>query len=127
MVMTNLSVPYRFCRFILRLLENSDSEELQDLLYEKIGELLSCSQSDDEVAAYKTYFLSSSQPQLSVSVRETRAVISGGTTGLSSWTAGQSLAAWLDSRPHLLSGKTVLELGAGAGITGIFALKVRGR
>ena len=58
-------------------------------------------------------------------MREARAVISGGTTGLSSWTAGQSLAAWLDSRPHLLSGKTVLELGAGAGITGIFALKVR--
>ena len=90
MVMTNLSVPYRFCRFMLRLLENFDSEELQDLLYEKVGELFSCSQSDDEVAAYKTYFLSSSQPQLSVSVRETRAVISGGTTGLSSWTAGEA-------------------------------------
>ena len=73
----------------------------------------------------RTYFLSSSQPQLSVSVREARAVISGGTTGLSSWTAGQSLALWLDSRPDLLAGKKVLELGAGAGITGIFALKVR--
>ena len=81
---------------MLRLLENSDSEELQDLLYEKVGELFSSSQSDDEVAAYRTYFLSPSQPQLSVSVREARAVISGGTTGLSSWTAGQSLAAWLD-------------------------------
>ena len=58
-----------------------------------------------------------------MSVRETRAVISGGTTGLSTWTAGQCLARWLDSRPDLISGKTVLELGAGAGLTGIFALK----
>ena len=56
-------------------------------------------------------------------MREARAVISAGTTGLSTWTAGQSLAHWLDSQPRLLSGKTVLELGAGAGLTGIFALK----
>ena len=111
---------------MLKMLEDSDSEELQDVLYEKVGELFSCSQSDDETAAYRTYFLSTTQPQLSVSVREARAVISGGTTGLSSWTAGQCLAVWLDSRPHIVSGKTVLELGAGAGITGIFALKVRG-
>ena len=109
---------------MLRLLENSESEELQDLLYSKVGELISSSEADGEAAAYKTYFLSPSQPQLSVSVREARAVISAGTTGLSSWTAGRSLALWLDSRPHLLSGKTVLELGAGSGITGIFALKV---
>ena len=56
MVMTNLSVPYRFCRFMLRLLENSDSEELQDLLYEKVGELFSSPQTDDEVAAYRDVY-----------------------------------------------------------------------
>jgi len=113
----------RYCRLMLRLLENSDAEQLQELLYEKVGKLYSSSQSDDDVAAYRTYFLSASQPDLTVSVRESRAVISGGTTGLSTWTAGQSLAGWLDSRPHLLSGNTILELGAGAGLTGIFALK----
>lgn len=113
----------RYCRSMLRLIENSDSDQLQDLLYDKVGELFSSTQSDDEVTAYRTYFLSSSQPGLGVSVRETRALISGGTTGLSTWTAGQCLAGWLDSRPHLISGKTVLELGAGAGLTGIFLLK----
>ena len=38
---------------MLRLLENSESDELQDLLYEKVGELFSSPQTDDEVAAYR--------------------------------------------------------------------------
>lgn len=43
--------------------------------------------------------------------------------GLTSWTAGEHLATWLDTRPHLLQGRRVVELGAGAGLTGIFALR----
>ena len=38
---------------MLRLLENSDAEQLQDLLYDKIGKLFSASQSDDAVTAYR--------------------------------------------------------------------------
>lgn len=38
---------------MLRLIENSDSDQLQDLLYEKVGELFSSTQSDDQVTAYR--------------------------------------------------------------------------
>ena len=41
---------------MLRLLENSESDELQDLLYEKVGELFSSPQTDDEVAAYRDVY-----------------------------------------------------------------------
>jgi len=64
---------------------------------------------------------------LPVSVRESKAIISDGTTGLTSWNAGLYLAGWLDREENearrLLKGKKVIELGAGSGMTGIFALK----
>ena len=44
-------------------------------------------------------------------------------SGLTSWRAGECLSSWLDSQPDLLSGRSVLELGSGSGITGIFAVK----
>ena len=44
-------------------------------------------------------------------------------SGLTSWTAGEFLSSWLDSRPGLLRGRSVLELGSGSGITGVFVLK----
>ena len=44
-------------------------------------------------------------------------------SGLTSWTAGECLSSWLDSHPDLLRGHSVLELGSGSGITGVFVLK----
>ena len=59
--------------------------EVSELFYEKMGELhLQPPPSADSADCYKTYLLSSSHPSLTVSLREARAVISGGTTGLSS-------------------------------------------
>ena len=51
--MSHLNFSPRYCRSMLRLIENSDSDQLQDLLYEKVGELFSSTQSDDQVTAYR--------------------------------------------------------------------------
>ena len=123
----DVSYCVKFCRYLLNHVENeeneiADREELKEILYNKVGELY-CSPKDDSVtASFRTYFLSSSHPEVSVSMRESRAMISSGTTGLTSWTAGECLSSWLDRNPDVVSGKTVLELGAGSGITGIFAV-----
>ena len=50
-------------------------------------------------------------------------MISDGTTGLTTWTAAHSLTRWLLERPQVLKGH-VLELGSGAGFTGIALAKL---
>ena len=74
----------RFCRHLLDILENDDEvaiadrEQVIEDLYNKIGELYSSGRDCD---AYRTYFLSAEEPDLSVSMRETKTMISDGTTG----------------------------------------------
>ena len=91
---------------------------------------------------YKTYFF---PPHVSVSLQESKNYISTGTTGLASWTASFFMVDWMEKivfkssscnpfpcfssysssfasvPPSFLSGKNVLELGSGAGLTGIYA------
>ena len=114
----------RFCKNVIQFCQDCNME-VSEQFYEKMGELHLQPPSDaDSADFYKTYFLSS-DPSLTVSLREAKAVISGGTTGLSSWTAGEYLACWLDGqdRARLVEGRRVVELGAGSGISGIFAVK----
>ena len=87
---------------MLELLEKDDSEEVEDKeeitenLYSKIGELYSCPEEGNVyryiwitnytfhglfVLLCRTYFLSPSCPDLSVSMRESKSIISDGTTG----------------------------------------------
>ncbi|XP_059717429.1 protein-lysine N-methyltransferase EEF2KMT isoform X2 [Haemorhous mexicanus] len=54
-----------------------------------------------------------------VSLCESTALISGGTTGLLTWEAALHLAQWALQNPGLFRGRTVLELGSGIGFTGI--------
>ena len=64
------------------------------------------------------------ESRVSVSLREERAVISCGTTGLCSWPAGEALASWVGGQGQARwRGSRVMELGAGAGMAGIYTIK----
>ncbi|XP_071247537.1 protein-lysine N-methyltransferase EEF2KMT isoform X3 [Salvelinus alpinus] len=54
-----------------------------------------------------------------VSLSESTAVISEGTTGLVTWEAALYLAEWALENTHVFTDRTVLELGCGVGLTGI--------
>ncbi|XP_026993911.2 protein-lysine N-methyltransferase EEF2KMT [Tachysurus fulvidraco] len=108
------SVKYRtlfLCELIKRH-ESTVSEPLDDL-YDALADVVGAT---EETLCYKTYFLPSGEP---MSLEENVAMISEGTTGLVTWEAALNLAEWALENTHIFAGKTVLELGSGAGLTGI--------
>ncbi|KFP95801.1 Protein FAM86A, partial [Haliaeetus albicilla] len=58
-----------------------------------------------------------------VTLSESMAIISGGTTGLVTWDAALHLAEWAIENSPVFSNRTVLELGSGIGFTGIAICK----
>ena len=107
----------RFCKKIVALCEEK-GEEVSEQWYQRLAELFSDSSARP---AYRTYMLGKMHTK--VSIRESRMAISGGTTGLCSWPAGEALASWVDGEGNNWEGKRVLELGSGSGISGIFIAK----
>uniref|UniRef100_A0A3B3ZV74 FAM86 N-terminal domain-containing protein n=1 Tax=Periophthalmus magnuspinnatus TaxID=409849 RepID=A0A3B3ZV74_9GOBI len=65
---------------------------------------------------YKSYFLPGGG---AVTLQENVAVISEGTTGLVTWEAALHLAEWALENQQYFTNRSVLELGSGAGFTGI--------
>ncbi|KFW04844.1 Protein FAM86A, partial [Eurypyga helias] len=59
----------------------------------------------------------------SVTLSESVAIISGGTTGLVTWDAALHLAEWAIENSAVFRDRTVLELGSGIGFTGIAVCK----
>nr|XP_054363456.1 protein-lysine N-methyltransferase EEF2KMT isoform X2 [Mirounga angustirostris]XP_054363457.1 protein-lysine N-methyltransferase EEF2KMT isoform X2 [Mirounga angustirostris]XP_054363458.1 protein-lysine N-methyltransferase EEF2KMT isoform X2 [Mirounga angustirostris] len=59
----------------------------------------------------------------SVTLSESTAIISHGTTGLVTWDAALYLAEWAIENPAAFAHRTVLELGSGAGLTGLAICK----
>uniref|UniRef100_A0A8C0MJU7 Eukaryotic elongation factor 2 lysine methyltransferase n=2 Tax=Canis lupus familiaris TaxID=9615 RepID=A0A8C0MJU7_CANLF len=59
----------------------------------------------------------------SVTLSESTAIISHGTTGLVTWDAALYLAEWAIQNPAAFAHRTVLELGSGAGLTGLAICK----
>ncbi|KJE94052.1 hypothetical protein CAOG_04749 [Capsaspora owczarzaki ATCC 30864] len=102
-------------------------------------ELLNLNTSDAEAAAagggsddwcHRTYDLGfpqaiSTDPAALISMKESRNIISKGTTGLAGWPAAHYLAEWLLQHPSAVSGKKVMELGSGTGLVGIVAGTLR--
>ncbi|XP_070837119.1 protein-lysine N-methyltransferase EEF2KMT isoform X2 [Chaetodon trifascialis] len=84
-------------------------DELYDALAEVVG-------AADTAECYKSYLLPSGD---TVSLSESVALISEGTTGLVTWEAALYLAEWALDHRHTFAGRTVLELGSGVGLTGI--------
>ncbi|KAM5227262.1 protein-lysine N-methyltransferase EEF2KMT isoform 3-T3 [Ctenodactylus gundi] len=58
-----------------------------------------------------------------ITLHESTAIVSHGTTGLVTWDAALYLAEWAIENPAIFSHRTVLELGSGAGLTGLAICK----
>ncbi|XP_066496921.1 protein-lysine N-methyltransferase EEF2KMT [Tiliqua scincoides] len=108
------SVKYRRC-FLTELIKKHEgvADEPLDALYEALGNVLNA---EESTHCYKNYLLPSGD---AVTLCESTAIISQGTTGLVTWDAGLYLAEWALENSAVFSGRSVLELGSGIGLTGI--------
>ncbi|NXJ03981.1 EF2KT methyltransferase, partial [Odontophorus gujanensis] len=88
-----------------------------DELYDALARVLN---EEESAHCYKNYLLPSGE---SVTVSESVAIISQGTTGLITWDAALYLAEWAAENPGVFSNRTVLELGSGVGFTGLAICK----
>ncbi|NWR18781.1 EF2KT methyltransferase, partial [Emberiza fucata] len=113
------SAKYRRCFLteLIKKLESTAAEPL-DEFYEALADVLK--EEEESTHCYKNYLLPSGD---CVSLCESTALISGGTTGLLTWEAALHLAQWALQNPGLFRGRTVLELGSGIGFTGIAICK----
>ncbi|EHH31406.1 Protein FAM86A [Macaca mulatta] len=89
-----------------------------DELYEALAETLMAEESPH---GHRSYLLPSGG---SVTLSESTAIISHGTTGLVTWDAALYLAEWAIENPAAFTDRTVLELGSGAGLTGLAICKM---
>ncbi|NXP73662.1 EF2KT methyltransferase, partial [Ramphastos sulfuratus] len=109
---------YRQC-FLTQLIKKHEATAAEPLdeLYESLAELL---REEESPACYKSYFLPTGE---SVTLSESLAMISGGTTGLVTWDAALHLAEWAVENSVVFTNRTILELGCGVGFTGIAICK----
>ncbi|XP_077387565.1 protein-lysine N-methyltransferase EEF2KMT isoform X1 [Festucalex cinctus] len=105
---------YRKCFIseLIRRVESAGCEPL-DELYDALAEVVAA---QDVTEGYRTYLLPRGD---GVSLLENVALISEGTTGLVTWEAALYLAEWALDHPQTFAGRKVLELGSGAGLTGV--------
>lgn len=108
------SVKYRrlFLSELIKRHEASSTEPL-DELYDAFGDLVGV---EEEPLCYKSYLLPTGD---AVSLSECTAVVSEGTTGLVTWDAALYLTEWALENPQVFKDRNVLELGSGAGLTGV--------
>ncbi|NWU84509.1 EF2KT methyltransferase, partial [Onychorhynchus coronatus] len=112
------STKYRRC-FLTELIKKHESiaAEPLDELYDTLADVL---KEQESTQCYKNYLLPTGD---CVTLSESTAVISGGTTGLVTWDAALHLAGWAGGNPEVFRARTVLELGSGIGFTGIAICK----
>ncbi|GFN81926.1 protein-lysine N-methyltransferase eef2kmt [Plakobranchus ocellatus] len=114
-----LSYRLYFMKLLIQKLESEDAT-IADEIYEAYTDLLSCPEEDDETLCYKSYLI---PPGEYISLQESVHLVSQGTTGLSTWQAAQHLTEWVLENPHVVSNRTVVELGCGLGFMGIVICK----
>ncbi|KAJ7420246.1 Protein-lysine N-methyltransferase EEF2KMT [Pitangus sulphuratus] len=112
------STKYRRC-FLTELIKKHESTAAEPLdeLYDTLADVL---KEEESTQCYKNYLLPTGDW---VTLCESTALISGGTTGLVTWDAALHLAGWAGGNPELFRARTVLELGSGVGFTGIAICK----
>ncbi|XP_033091705.1 protein-lysine N-methyltransferase EEF2KMT isoform X1 [Trachypithecus francoisi] len=113
------SVKYVQC-FLSELIKKHEAVHTEPLdeLYEAMAETLMAKESTQ---GHRSYLLPSGG---SVTLSESTAIISHGTTGLVTWDAALYLAEWAIENPAAFTDRTVLELGSGAGLTGLAICKM---
>lgn len=89
--------------------------EIADELYEAYGDVCGKAEHLDN-KCFKTYVLPCGAL---LTLEETQQFISKGTTGLSSWMAGEYLAEWALENPSTFQDRCIIELGCGTGLTGL--------
>ncbi|XP_068276237.1 protein-lysine N-methyltransferase EEF2KMT isoform X1 [Nyctibius grandis] len=105
--------------FLTELIKKHESTAAEPLdeLYDTLADILN---EEESTHCYKNYLLPTGE---CVTLSESVAVISGGTTGLVTWDAALHLAEWAIENSAVFSSRTVLELGSGIGFTGIAICK----
>ncbi|MBZ3879669.1 Protein-lysine N-methyltransferase EEF2KMT [Sciurus carolinensis] len=88
-----------------------------DELYEALAEVLT---TEEPTQCHRSYVLPSGDW---ITLSESTAIVSHGTTGLVTWDAALYLAEWAIANPAAFRHRTVLELGSGAGLTGLTICK----
>ncbi|EKD17084.1 uncharacterized protein L3040_000390 [Drepanopeziza brunnea f. sp. 'multigermtubi'] len=113
-------------------IQDWDEEAISDDLMNCLTPLLSMSMPNEATAAQQkshvTYTLSLLPRQQdispSITLHEARNMLAAaGTTGLRTWEAGLHLGNYLCTNPHLVRGKSILELGSGTGFLSILCAK----
>nr|XP_045017468.1 protein-lysine N-methyltransferase EEF2KMT isoform X4 [Jaculus jaculus] len=108
-----------------KLRESSDAELLLDILQKTVKHSV-CEKHPPSVK-YSQRFLSEliKKPSgASITLSESTAIVSCGTTGLVTWDAALYLAEWAIENPATFTNRAVLELGSGAGLTGLAICKM---
>ncbi|XP_048188367.1 protein-lysine N-methyltransferase EEF2KMT [Perognathus longimembris pacificus] len=105
--------------FVLELIRKHEAvhTEPSDELYEALAEVLTA---EEPSQCHRSYVLPSGAV---VTLAESTAIVSHGTTGLVTWDAALYLAEWAIKNPAAFAHRTVLELGSGAGLTGLAICK----
>uniref|UniRef100_A0A8B9VRI8 FAM86 N-terminal domain-containing protein n=1 Tax=Anas zonorhyncha TaxID=75864 RepID=A0A8B9VRI8_9AVES len=112
------SIKYRRC-FLTELIKKHESTTAEPLdeLYDTLADILN---EKESTRCYKNYLLPTGE---SVTLSESEAIISQGTTGLVTWDAALHLAEWAMENSTVFSNRTVLELGSGIGFAGLAICK----
>ncbi|XP_006140774.1 protein-lysine N-methyltransferase EEF2KMT isoform X3 [Tupaia chinensis] len=105
--------------FLSELIKKHEATHTEPLdeLYEALAEVLTA---EESAQCHRSYLLPSGD---SVTLSESTAIVSHGTTGLVTWDAALYLAEWALENPAAFTHRTVLELGSGAGLTGLAICK----
>ncbi|XP_055237158.2 putative protein N-methyltransferase FAM86B1 isoform X3 [Gorilla gorilla gorilla] len=108
-----------------KLRDSSDSELLRDILQKTVKHPV-CVKHPPSVKYARCFLSELIKKPLGglVTLSESTAIISHGTTGLVIWDAALYLAEWAIKNPAAFTNRTVLELGSGAGLTGLAICKM---
>ncbi|KAK0085120.1 hypothetical protein PV325_005740 [Microctonus aethiopoides] len=109
-----------FLRKFVQNLENNN-EDIDDELYEILCKFLSTN--DTSTTHYRHFLMKNHSQKIDrIIIKESKSIISEGTTGLCSWQAAEALAEWCTANREQIDDKCVLELGSGVGLTGLTVL-----